>query len=193
MKGRTGLFFGSFNPVHIGHMVIANYMLEYAGLDRLWFVVSPHNPHKQKSTLADQRKRWEMVNLAIGDNPRMRASDIEFNLPQPSYTINTLVHLEEKYPENKFVLIMGQDNLASLPRWKNYEQILERFEILVYPRPGLAENELLSHPNVRIVSSPLMEISSTMLREGIRQGKDLRYMVPSAVWEYLSEMHLYSK
>jgi nicotinate-nucleotide adenylyltransferase len=190
---KIGLFFGSFNPVHVGHMVIANYMLEFTGLDKIWFVISPHNPHKQKSTLLNQRQRWEMVNLAIGDNSKMKASDIEFGLSQPSYTINTLAYLEEKYPGKEFVLIMGADNLQSFPKWKNYEEILNRFGIYVYPRPGSTGGELINHPKVKLVDTPLMEISSTMIRQAIKEKKDVRYFLPEAVWNYIKEMHIFEK
>jgi nicotinate-nucleotide adenylyltransferase len=190
---KTGLFFGSFNPVHVGHMVIANHMLEFGGLDRIWFIISPHNPHKLKSSLLNQRQRWEMVNLAIGDNHRMKASDIEFGLSQPSYTVNTLAYLEEKYPGKEFVLIMGADNLQSFHKWKNYEQILERYQILVYPRPGSTGGELINHPKVQLVDTPLMEISSTFIRQGIKDKKDMRYYLRDSVWEYIKEMHLFEK
>lgn len=189
----VGLYFGSFNPVHAGHMVIANYMLAYAGLDKLWFVVSPHNPLKDKSTLLDDRHRLELVRLAIGDNNKMKASDIEFKMKQPSYTIHTLTYLKEKYPTYNFHLIMGSDNLATLHKWKNYEEILKQFHILVYPRPKSDGGPLQAHPNVKMVSAPHVEISSTFIREAIKAKKDVRYYVPPAAWEYIREMHFYEK
>jgi nicotinate-nucleotide adenylyltransferase len=190
---KTGLFFGSFNPVHIGHMALANYMLEFTDLQKIWFIVSPHNPLKEKKSLLADRQRLELVRLAIGDNSRMRASDIEFNLPQPSYTVNTLAHLTEKYPEQEFALILGSDNIESLHKWKNYEYILGNHDLYVYPRPGYAGGDLRTHARVKWVDAPLMEISSTFIREGIRNKKDLRHFVPEAAWNYLREMHFYEK
>lgn len=189
----VGLYFGSFNPVHAGHMIIANYMLAYAGLDRLWFVVSPHNPLKDKSTLLDDHHRLELVRLAIGDNNKMKASDIEFKMKQPSYTIHTLTYLKEKYPAYNFHLIMGSDNLATLHKWKNYEEILKQFHILVYPRPKSDGGPLLVHPHVKMVTAPHVEISSTFIREAIKAKKDVRYYVPPAAWDYIREMHFYEK
>ncbi len=190
---KTGLFFGSFNPVHIGHLALANYMLEFTDLQKIWFIVSPHNPLKEKKSLLADRQRLEMVRLAIGDNSRMRASDIEFNLPQPSYTVNTLAHLAEKYPEQEFSLILGSDNIESLHKWKNYEYILGHHDLYVYPRPGYAGGDLRTHARVKWVDAPLMEISSTFIREGIKNKKDLRHFVPEAAWTYLREMHFYEK
>lgn len=174
-------------------MIIANYMLAYAGLDRLWFVVSPHNPLKDKSTLLDDHHRLELVRLAIGDNNKMKASDIEFKMKQPSYTIHTLTYLKEKYPAYNFHLIMGSDNLATLHKWKNYEEILKQFHILVYPRPKSDGGPLQAHPHVKMVSAPHVEISSTFIREAIKAKKDVRYYVPPAAWEYIREMHFYEK
>ena len=190
---QTGLFFGSFNPVHNGHMMLANYFLAVQGLKEVWFVVSPQNPLKQKSTLLDERQRLQMVNLAIGDYPKMKASNIEFGLPQPSYTVNTLAHLQEKYPKKEFALIMGSDNLQSLHRWKNYEEILNRHIIYVYPRPGFSGGEFAKHQHVLMTEAPIIEISSTQIREWIKNKKDVRFFMPNASWEYLKEMHFYSK
>jgi nicotinate-nucleotide adenylyltransferase len=190
---KVGLFFGSFNPVHVGHMVIANHILAFTDLDRIWFVISPQNPLKEKSSLIHERQRLQMVSLAIGDNNKMKASNIEFKLPQPSYTVNTLVHLAEKYPDKEFVLIMGADNLESFHKWKNYEEILSRHEVFVYPRPGSTGGKFASHKNVKMVNSPLMELSSTMIRQAIKDKKDIRYFLPPATWEYLKEMHFYEK
>jgi nicotinate-nucleotide adenylyltransferase len=190
---KIGLFFGSFNPIHTGHMVLANYMLEFTGLEKIWFIVSPHNPLKQKNSLLHERYRLEMVTLAIGDNNKMKASDIEFKLPQPSYTINTLAHLQEKYPGNDFALIMGADNLENFHKWKNYEEILKQVELYVYPRPGASGGSLSSHKKVKLVNAPLMEISSTEIRNAIKEKKDVRYFVPQATWEYIKEMHFYEK
>lgn len=190
---KIGLFFGSFNPIHVGHMVLSNYMLEFTDLDRVWFVVSPHNPLKKKNTLLSDIHRLALVRAAIGENIRYKASNIEFGLPQPSYTINTLVHLEEKHPEEEFALIMGSDNLESLNKWKNFEIILERFKIYVYPRPGYPGGEFVNHRNVIMTDAPQMNISSTMIREAIREKKDMRFFMPESAWKYCEEMHFYRK
>ena len=186
-----GLFFGSFNPIHVGHMVLANYMASFTDLEQVWFVVSPHNPLKEKSSLLDQNQRLHMVNLAIGDNDKLKSSNIEFGLSQPSYTINTLAHLKEKYPKHQFSLIMGEDNLESFTKWKNYQEILKNHKLYVYPRPN--SEELKTHPNVIITEAPLMEISSTMIRKAIKDKKDVSFFVPQAVWQYLDEMSFYKK
>jgi nicotinate-nucleotide adenylyltransferase len=186
-----GLFFGSFNPIHVGHLVLANYMLEYTPMEELWFVVSPHNPLKEKSSLLNQNQRLVMVNLAIEDHPRMRSSSIEFDLPQPSYTINTLAHLKEKYPQHRFSLILGQDNLKSFGKWKNYEAILQHYQIYVYPRPGAEVSEFDQHPHVHLTQAPVMEISSTFIRQAIKDKKDIRYFLPPKVWEEVDVMNLY--
>ena len=190
---KVGLFFGSFNPVHVGHMVLANYVLEYTDLERIWFVVSPHNPLKIKSTLLDEKQRLHLVNLAIGFNTKLKASNIEFKLPQPSYTINTLTYLKEKYPQNEFALIMGADNLESFHKWKNYEEILKHYQLYVYPRPNNDGGDLKNHSNVKMVNAPIMEISSTAIRQAIKEKKDIRYFMPEEVWEYIREMHFYEK
>ena len=189
----TGLFFGSFNPIHVGHMVLANYMLEFTDMEELWFVVSPHNPLKEKSGLLDVRHRIQMVDLAIGENPRMKSSSIETKLPQPSYTVNTLAHLGEKYPNHTFSLIMGSDNLENFHKWKNYEEILRRHRLYIYPRPGYSGGHLLSHKSVKMTQAPLMEISSTFIREGIRNKHNLEHFLGSRVWDYLTEMNFYKK
>ncbi len=190
---KIGLFFGSFNPIHVGHMVIANYMLEYTDLERIWFVVSPQNPLKIKSSLLDERQRLHMVNLAIGDSNKYKASNIEFKLPQPSYTINTLTHLHEKYPQHEFVLIMGSDNLKSFHKWKNHEEILKQYELYVYPRANDKADDFEKHRKVKLVNAPLMEISSTAIRSAVKEKRDLRYFVAEPVWEYLRAMHFYEK
>ncbi|MCW3084831.1 MAG: nicotinic acid mononucleotide adenylyltransferase [Bacteroidetes bacterium] len=190
---KIGLFFGSFNPIHVGHMVLANYMLEFTDLEKVWFVISPHNPLKKKSSLLHERHRLQMVQIAIEDNNKLKASDVEFKLPQPSYTVNTLVYLKEKYPEHDFALIMGGDNLGSFHKWKNYEEILKHHELYVYPRQESAETELEKNGKVKLVPAPRMEISSTMIRQAIKDKKDIRYFLPEAVWEYIKEMHFYEK
>lgn len=194
---KVGLFFGSFNPIHVGHMVLANYMLSFTDLDRIWFVVSPHNPLKNKSSLLDEKQRLHLVNLAIGDNNKLKASNIEFKLPQPSYTINTLVHLKEKYPLNEFALILGADNLENFHKWKNYEEILKYHELYVYPRaqsaPSPLERAGVRLSKIKLVDAPIIEISSTFIRQAIKEKKDVRYFMPDAVWQYVQEMHFYKK
>lgn len=187
----VGLFFGSFNPVHMGHMILANYMLEYTDLQEVWLVVSPQNPLKSKSQLLDQNHRLFMVDLAIDAYPGLRSSNIEFKLSQPSYTINTLVHLSEKYPQHRFSLIMGQDNLASFHKWKNYEEILKSHHLYVYPRPGVQASPFDQHPHVHLTEAPLIEISSTFIREAIKNNKDLRFFLPPKVWEEIEAMGFY--
>ena len=194
---KIGLYFGSFNPVHIGHLAIAGYMTEFAGLDQVWFVVSPHNPLKKKETLLDDNQRLYMTQLAIGDNQRLRASDIEFKLSVPSYTIDTLAYLKEKYPDNKFCLVMGEDNLYTLHKWKNTEELIKNYPVYVYPRPETGKphspllDQLLSTAEIHSVNAPLMDISGTFIRDGIKCGKDMSYFLPVAVWKYIREMHFY--
>lgn len=193
---KVGLFFGSFNPIHVGHMVLANYMLSFTDLDRIWFVVSPHNPLKNKSSLLDEKQRLHLVNLAIGDNNKLKASNIEFKLPQPSYTINTLVHLKEKYPLNEFALILGADNLENFHKWKNYEEILKYHELYVYPRVQTSIEKTglkLKSDKIKLVNAPVIEISSTFIRQSIKEKKDVRYFMPDPVWQYVQEMHFYKK
>ena len=188
---KVGLFFGSFNPVHTGHMIIAHYMAEYTDLEQVWIIVSPQNPFKKKDTLANDYDRLHLVHLAIGDHLHLRASNIEFILPKPSYTIDTLTFLHEKYPEHEFCLIMGGDNLASLPKWKNYEQILAHHHIYVYSRPNIDPGPLVNHPRVTMAEAPLLDISASFIRQCIRSGKSVQYMVPDAVFAYLKDTNLY--
>ena len=190
---RIGLFFGSFNPVHVGHMIIANYVLEYSALEKVWMVVSPHNPHKKRKSLAKDHDRLHLVRLAINDNPNISASDIEFALPRPSYTIDTLTYLEEKYPDHTFTLIMGADNLISLPRWKNYEMIINNHEIIVYNRPNYEGAELKDHENVTFLDAPLLNISSSYIRRCIKEGKSIQYLTTDKVYEYLEETPIYKQ
>jgi nicotinate-nucleotide adenylyltransferase len=188
---KIGLFFGSFNPIHNGHLMLANFMLAYTGLKELWFVVSPQNPLKTKAGLLHQNHRLHLVNLAIEDFPKMKSSNIEFNLPQPSYTIHTLAHLKEKYPDYTFSLIIGADNLSGFHKWKNYEEILRNYELLVYPRPGYIKNPFENHPNVILTEAPVMEVSSTFIRKAIKDKKDVRFFMHPKVWEYIDEMNFY--
>ena len=190
---KIGLYFGTFNPIHVGHLTIANYMAEYSDLDQVWFVVTPHSPFKKKSTLLDNNHRYQMVDRAIEHYANLRASDIEFNLPQPNYTINTLVYLQEKYPDYEFSLIMGEDNLKSFHKWKNYQLILENHHIYVYPRVSEGNIETQFHDNekVHFINAPIMELSSTFIRKAIKEGKNIRPMLPEHVWEYVDEMNFY--
>ncbi len=189
----TGLYFGSFNPIHIGHLAIANYMVEFGKLDELWFVVSPHNPLKQKSGLLPDYQRLEMVNRAIEGYKAFKASNIEFNLPQPNYTCNTLAYLDEKFPGRQFALIVGEDNLSTFHKWKNYEHILEHRKIMVYPRPNSPVSEFHRHKNVTVLDAPNIEVSSSFIREAIKNGHDVRFFMPCKTWEYLDEMNFYKK
>ena len=189
-----GLLFGSFNPVHVGHMVLANYFAEFSDMDQVWMVVSPQNPLKKQGSLLADHHRYRLVELAIGDYYRkIKASKIEFALPVPSYTINTLTYLKEKHPNNKFSLIMGSDNLESFKKWKNFEQILSNHLLYVYPRPEHDGGELKSHQNVKWTEAPLMQISSTFIRKAIKNKNDVRFYLPTPVFEYIDEMNFYKK
>ena len=190
---KIGLFFGSFNPIHIGHLAIANYMVEFTDLDKLWFVVSPHNPLKKKSTLLADHHRLQMVRVAVEDDSRFQASDIEFKLPQPSYTIDTLTYLKEKYPETEFVVIMGSDGLPTFEKWKNYQKLIEQYQRYVYPRPGTDLDLIKNLVNGQVVNAPLMDISSTFIRESVAKKKDIRYFLSEKVWQYMREMHFYER
>ena len=190
---KVGLYFGTFNPIHIGHLTIANHLVEYSDIDIIWFVVTPHSPFKKKSSLLDNHHRLEMVYRATESYDSLKPSNIEFNLPQPNYTINTLAHLEEKYPEREFALIMGEDNLKSFHKWKNYEQILEGYTIYVYPRisEGTVESQFNDHPKITKVNAPIMELSSTFIRKAVKNKKNIRPLVPESVWTYIDEMNFY--
>ena len=197
---KIGLYFGTFNPIHIGHLIIANHMAEHADLDQIWMVVTPHNPLKKKDTLLKDALRLELVHLATEDFPKIKPSDIEFKLPQPSYTVNTLAYIQEKYPNNEFSLIMGEDNLKSFHKWKNYEVILHNHDIYVYPRldakNSLAEvkkNTLENHPKIHFIDAPLVEISATFIREAIKKNINIQPLLPNKVWEYINHNNLYRK
>ncbi len=187
---KTGLYFGSFNPVHIGHMAIANYMVEFTDLDQLWFLVSPQNPFKKRHTLLDDHHRLEMVRRAIEGDERFRESDIEFKMPRPSYTIDTLAYLSEKQASNEYVLIMGSDSLPGFLKWKNADQIVRNYPRYIYPRQDYPV-DVKEHRNIRIVEAPRIEISASMIRKGIQEGKDMRHFLPPGVWKYLDEMNFY--
>lgn len=191
---KIGLYFGSFNPVHIGHLAIANYIAEFTDINQLWFVVSPQNPHKKQENLLADYHRLELVERAVGGDERFRASNIEFSLPKPSYTIDTLAHLNERFPNYSFYVLMGSDNLENFHKWKNYEVILENYGIIVYPRPGFDMSKITVHKNITVAEgAPLMEISSTFIRNAVKVGKDIRHFMPAKAWEYLDEMNFYRK
>jgi len=195
---KIGLFFGSFNPIHIGHLILANYILEHSDMQELWFVVSPQNPFKEKKSLLNDHNRLDMVQLAIKNYPKMRASNVEFSLPTPSYTIDTLTYLQEKYPDYSFSIIMGEDNLGSIHKWKNYELLLQNYQVIVYPRifgedisasPKVAE--LKNHQNIQKIDAPIIELSATEIRNMIKLGKNVRPMLPQEVFEYLDGSSFY--
>lgn len=187
-----GLYFGTFNPIHVGHMVIANHMVEHSDLDQVWFVVTPHNPFKKKSTLLNDYHRLDIVNRAIDNYPKLRASDIEFHLSQPNYTYKTLAVLEEKYPMHEFSLIMGEDNLDNFHKWKNHENIISNHKIFVYPRPNAGNSEYSQHENVTLIKdAPLMEISATSIRKGIKEGINISPLLPDGIWDYIDRSGFY--
>jgi nicotinate-nucleotide adenylyltransferase len=192
---KIGLYFGTFNPIHVGHLIIANHMAEHSDLDQIWLVVTPHNPHKQKSTLLDDYQRLHLVHLATEDYPKIKPSDIEFKLSQPNYTVHTLAHLKDHFPQHDFSLIMGEDNLNSLHKWKNFEYIIENHDLYVYPRVSVNDenNDLLNHARVHKVAAPIVEISSTFIRENIKNKKNFRPLLPEKVWEYIDHNNLYKK
>lgn len=200
---KVGLYFGTFNPIHIGHLIIANYMVDNTDLDEVWLVVSPQNPLKEKKSLLADYHRLELVRIAIDDNFNLRASDIEFGLSKPSYTATTLAYLKEKYPEREFALIMGEDNLRTLHKWYNYEHILEQHQIYVYPRPMTIQEEdeirehsqpskNIDHPNITLCDEvPVMKVSASYIRKAIKEGKDVRYLLTPPVLKYIDEMNFY--
>lgn len=193
MKKTIGLYFGTFNPIHVGHLIIANHFVEFSSLDEVWFVVTPHNPFKKKKSLLADYHRYELVYQATEDFPKLKPSRIEFDLPQPNYTVNTLMHLEEKYPDKNFALIMGEDNLNHLHKWKNSEILLKQYKIFVYPR--IADNDkelrLKNHPKVTLIEAPVMEISSSFIRKSIAEGKNIQPLLPYKAGKYLDEMNFY--
>ena len=187
-----GLYFGTFNPIHVGHLIIANHIVEHTNLDKIWFVVTPHNPLKNKKTLLDNYQRLEMVHMVTSKYDKLGVSNIEFGLPQPNYTINTLEHIKEKHPNHTFALIMGEDNLKSLHKWKNYELLLENYEIYIYPRvTKLSDNNLSNHSSIHFVHAPIVEISSTHIRKNIKEGKNVEPLLSREVWKYIDEMNFY--
>ena len=188
---KTGLFFGSFNPIHIGHLAIANYMVEYGGVDQVWFIVSPQNPFKNDDELLDNQQRLSMVTLAVKDDDRFRACDIEFGLPTPSFTINTLNSLENLFPDNEFILIMGADNFVNFHKWKDFHKIARDYELLVYPRPGYDTKNVGFPCRYSLVNSPLMEISSTFIRNALNEKRNIMHFLPPGVWDYIQTNNLY--
>jgi nicotinate-nucleotide adenylyltransferase len=190
---KVGLYFGTFNPIHVGHLIIANHMVEFSDLEEVWFVVTPQSPHKAKQSLLDNHHRYAMVSIAVEDYPKLRPSNIEFKLSQPNYTAHTLVHLSEKFPKKEFSLIMGEDNLKTFHKWKNYEAIIDHHQIYVYPRigGGIVSNQFRDHPKVNRIDAPIIQISSTHIRSSIQQGKNIKPLLPNEVWRYMDEMNFY--
>jgi len=188
-----GLFFGSFNPIHIGHLAIANYMLAYTEMSELWFVVSPHNPLKKQQNMLSENDRLHLVNLAIEDYPAYRSCNIEFGMPKPSYTISTLARLTDKYPQRKFALIMGSDNLEQFHKWKNSETIIANYHRYIYPRPETPAALLENIPNATVVDAPLMDISSSFIRRAIANGKEVPFFLHEKVYQYIAEMNFYQR
>ena len=185
---KTGIFGGSFNPIHIGHLALANYLCEFGELDEIWFLVSPHNPLKQQDDLWDNQLRLKLVQLSIEGYPKFRASDFEFHLPRPSYMVHTLAALKEAYTDREFTLIIGSDNWTSFPRWKEAETIKQNYPILIYPRIGHEVDKSTLPATVRLVQTPLIEVSSTFIRESMQQGKDVRYFLLPQVYQYLQKL-----
>ena len=192
---KIGLYFGTFNPIHVGHLIIANHLAEYSDLDEIWMVVTPHNPLKKKSTLLENHHRFELVYRATENYPKIKPSDIEFKLPQPNYTVHTLAHIADVHPDKEFCLIMGEDNLKGFHKWKNYQTILEHHHIYVYPRisDGEVETEFTNHPKIHKVDAPVVQISSTMIRKAIKLKKNVQPLLTKEVWQYIDEMNFYKK
>ena len=190
---KVGLYFGSFNPIHIGHLAIANYMVEYSDLDEVWLIISPQNPLKKKNTLLNEYDRLKMVELAVQDDLRIKPCDIEFRLPKPSYTIDTLTYLRERNPKVDFILIAGTDNFQSFHKWKNYEEILKQYQLYIYPRPGSDLGKYKDYNNIKLINAPLMEISSSFVRDAIKNNKDIRYFLSEEVYNYINKMNLYKR
>lgn len=191
LNNKIGLFFGSFNPVHNGHLMLANYIVEYTDLSCIWFVISPQNPFKVKETLLEDYHRREMLELAISDDKRFKVCDIEFSMPKPSYTIDTLNLLSKSYPETDFYLICGMDNMPEFHNWKDYQSILDNYNILVYPRKNYNESEILNHKSVHLINAPEIEISSTFIRKSVAQNKDVRYFMPEKSYNFMKDNAFY--
>jgi nicotinate-nucleotide adenylyltransferase len=189
---KIGLFFGSFNPVHIGHLALANYIVEFGDIDKLWFVVSPQSPFKERRTLLDENHRYQLLLRAVEDDSRFEVSTIEFKLPKPTRTIDTLTYLAEKYPQHEFSLIIGADNVAGLIKWKNADILMSKYKFLIYPRQAYPLDKIEIN-NFEIVDAPQFDISSSFIREAIKNGHDVRYFMPEASYKYLKEMHFFEK
>ena len=188
---KIGIYSGSFNPIHHGHVMLANYLVEFSDLDELWFVVTPHNPLKKTEDLLDDDERLKMVQLALGEDPRFIVSDIEMHLPTPSYTINTLTALSEQNPDCEFVFICGMDSLQNLKNWREYQKILDNYELLVFPREGYDGGELINYPSVTVLKTPIIEISSTFIRQCIKEGRDVRHFMPEKAFVHMKENRFY--
>lgn len=188
---KVGLFFGSFNPIHIGHLIIANTMVENTDLNEVWFVVSPHNPFKKSNSLLHEFDRYDMVQQAIYGNFKFKVSDVEFNMPRPSYTIDTLTYLKEKNPDKNFSLILGQDNLEQFRNWKNADAILQYYQLYIYPRPDAKPSDLINHYNVKMAEAPLLDISATFIRKLVKEGKSIKYLVPEVVEDFIRDKKFY--
>ncbi len=190
---KIGLLFGSFNPIHTGHLILANYMAEFTDLDEVWFVVSPHNPLKSKTSLLPDIHRLALVRLAVEDHPKIKVTDIEFKMPRPSYTIDTLAWLSDKYPDNTFVMICGTDIFSHFHKWKNHREIMDQYALYVYPRPGTALGKYANHPHIKLFDAPLLEISASFIRKGLYEKKNMAFWMPEKVYRYILEMHFYEK
>lgn len=186
---KIGLYFGSFNPIHMGHLIIANTLYDRTDLEEVWFVVSPQNPLKKRQSLVHEFDRLKMVELAIADHYHFRASDVEFRMPKPSYTIDTLTYLSEQYPQHEFCIFLGSDNISQLTKWKNYQQILDHYKIFVYPRPG--EPVMVEHPAITLIEAPLLDISATFIRKSIQEGYSVKYLLPEGVEDHIQDKKLY--
>lgn len=188
---KVGIYSGSFNPIHHGHVMLANYLVEFSDLDELWFVVTPQNPLKKKEDLLDDDERLKMVQLALGDDPRFHVSDIEMHLPTPSYTINTLTALSEQHPDCEFVFICGMDSLQNFKNWREYQKILDNYELLVFPREGYDGGDLINYPSVTVLKTPILEISSTFIRQCVKEGRDVRHFMTEKAFLYMKENRFY--
>lgn len=201
---KVGLYFGTFNPIHVGHLIIANYMADYTELDEVWMIVTPQNPLKQKSSLLADYHRLALTRIAVEDNPKLRVSDVEFGLEKPSFTSNTLAYLVDEHRDKEFALIMGEDNLRTFHKWKNHDAILENHHIYVYPRvltiqekadlkPHRTRPRLANHPHIHQVDAPVMKLSASFIRNAIKSGHDVKYLLTDPVYKYLKEMHFYEQ
>ncbi len=190
---KIGLYFGSFNPVHIGHLAIANYFVEFTAIDQVWFIISPHNPLKKKDTLLLDQYRYDLLLAAINNDERFHVSDIEFRMPKPSYTIDTLAYLAEKYPQYEFVLLMGSDALPTFHKWKNHEVITEKYSRYIYPRPGFESVNIHQHKNITLVDAPHIQISSSFIRESLKTGKDIRHFLPTGIYDFIVKKGFYTR